>query len=147
MPVAWQCNSGNCQLLLISGGISTPSSGHWYFTLKDHQAQILGVMFKGQNRKLKFAPEDGLEVLCHGFVSVYEPRGTYQLIIDSMEPLGQGALQLAFQQLKERLEKDGLLWKMNPALRPELYRKKMLQMLYEGKIDWLETDHAPNTLE
>ena len=87
---------------------STPSSGHWYFTLKDHQAQILGVMFKGQNRKLKFAPEDGLEVLCHGFVSVYEPRGTYQLIIDSMEPLGQGALQLAFQQLKERLEKDGL---------------------------------------
>lgn len=87
---------------------STPASGHWYLTLKDKESQINGVMFKGQNRKLKFAPQDGLEILCHGRLSLYEPRGSYQILVDYMEPLGRGALQLAFEQLKERLSKEGL---------------------------------------
>ena len=87
---------------------STPISGHWYLTLKDPESQITAVCFKGSNRRVKFTPEDGLEVLCHGRLSIYEPRGTYQLIIDYMEPIGRGALQLAFEQLKEKLSKEGL---------------------------------------
>src|SRR3989344_738185 len=87
---------------------STPISGHWYLTLKDQESQITAVCFKGNNRRVKFAPDDGLEVLCHGRLSIYEPRGTYQLIIDYVEPIGRGALQLAFEQLKEKLSKEGL---------------------------------------
>jgi exodeoxyribonuclease VII large subunit len=84
------------------------SSGHFYFTLKDAQAQIGAVMFRGSNRLLKFAPEDGLEVMVQGRVSVYEVRGNYQIIVESMEPKGLGALQLAFEQLRNKLEKEGL---------------------------------------
>lgn len=87
---------------------STPISGHWYLTLKDQESQIASVCFKGSNRRVKFVPEDGLEVLCHGRLSIYEPRGSYQLIIDYIEPIGRGALQLAFEQLKEKLSKEGI---------------------------------------
>jgi exodeoxyribonuclease VII large subunit len=95
----------------ISGEISNlsvPSSGHFYFTLKDEKAQIRTVMFRGQNRNLKFAPEDGMSVTGMGRVSVYEPRGTYQIIIEHLEPRGVGALQVAFEQLKKRLSAEGL---------------------------------------
>lgn len=84
------------------------SSGHFYFTLKDAQAQISAVMFRGSNRLLKFVPEDGLEVIVQGRVSVYEIRGNYQIIVESMEPKGLGALQLAFEQLRSKLEQEGL---------------------------------------
>lgn len=83
-------------------------SGHFYLTLKDETAQISAVMFKGQNRNLKFKPEDGLEVLATGRVTVYEPRGQMQLVIDVLEPKGLGALQLAFEQLKNKLRDEGL---------------------------------------
>lgn len=83
-------------------------SGHHYFTLKDESAQISAVMFKGSNRFLKFRPEDGLGVIVHGRLSVYELRGNYQIIVDGMEPDGVGALQLAFEQLKKRLAAEGL---------------------------------------
>lgn len=95
----------------ISGEISNlrrATSGHLYFTLKDAEAQMAGVMFRGESWKLKFEPEDGLEVIAHGRISVYEPRGQYQIIIDHLEPQGIGALQLAFEQLKKKLEGEGL---------------------------------------
>jgi exodeoxyribonuclease VII large subunit len=84
------------------------TSGHMYFTLKDAQAQIRGVMFRGNNRLLKFQPTDGLAVLVCGTLTVYERRGEYQINVEFMEPKGVGALQLAFEQLKARLEAEGL---------------------------------------
>jgi exodeoxyribonuclease VII large subunit len=95
----------------VEGEISNlriPPSGHIYFTLKDESSQIRAVLFKMQARTLRFVPEDGLHVVCRGRVSLYEKRGDYQLILESMEPKGIGALQLAFLQLKEKLEKEGL---------------------------------------
>ena len=95
----------------VEGEISNlriPSSGHIYLTLKDEASQMRAVIFRFTNRGLKFTPRDGMRVLCRGRVSVYEPRGEYQLIIEIMEPRGVGALQLAFEQLKERLNKEGL---------------------------------------
>lgn len=101
----------NFDYIWVEGEVSNfrvPPSGHFYFTLKDLSAQIRAVMFRSQNQLLKFLPEDGLQVVCLGRVSVYEPRGEYQIIVDQLEPKGAGALQLAFEQLKERLEREGL---------------------------------------
>ncbi len=84
------------------------SSGHFYFSLKDSQSQIRAVMFKGHNSRLRFKPHDGLEVVIHGRVTLYEPRGEYQITCDSMEPVGAGALQKAFEQLKVKLKNEGL---------------------------------------
>lgn len=95
----------------ISGEISNmarPSSGHIYFTLKDSRAQISAVIFKGQLRNLKFDLQNGLEISGFGRISLYEPRGTYQFIFEFIEPRGAGAFQLAFEQLKEKLSKEGL---------------------------------------
>ena len=95
----------------ISGEISnfkTPSSGHCYFSLNDSTGQIGAVMFRVQARALKFRPEDGMTVVGLGRISVYEPRGTYQIILEFMQPQGAGALQIAFEQLKEKLAKEGL---------------------------------------
>ncbi|MFW5981909.1 MAG: exodeoxyribonuclease VII large subunit [Halanaerobiaceae bacterium] len=83
-------------------------SGHMYFTLKDENSCISSIMFRGYNSQLKFEVENGMKVNVHGYISIYEPRGTYQLYIDQMEPAGKGALYLAYEQLKERLEKEGL---------------------------------------
>ncbi len=96
--------------LWVEGEISNlriPPSGHIYFTLKDESSQIRAVLFKMQSRTLRFVPEDGLHVICRGRVTLYEKRGDYQLILEGMEPKGIGALQLAFLQLKEKLEKEG----------------------------------------
>lgn len=84
------------------------TSGHFYFSLKDNAAQISAVMFKGLNSKLKFKPENGLEVLIRGKITVYEPRGNYQVFCEHMEPVGAGALQKAFEQLKSKLLAEGL---------------------------------------
>jgi len=84
------------------------SSGHLYFTLKDDYAQIRAVMFRTTARLLKFKPEDGARVVARGRLSVYEVKGEYQLVCDALEPQGLGALQLAFDQLKRRLQADGL---------------------------------------
>src|SRR4030043_599458 len=95
----------------IEGEISNlriPPSGHIYFTLKDDFSQIRSVLFKMQARSLRFIPEDGLHIVCRGRVTLYEKRGEYQLILEEIEPKGIGALQLAFLQLKDRLEKEGL---------------------------------------
>ncbi len=95
----------------VEGEISnlrTPYSGHSYFTLKDKNAQIRSVLFKGQKSMVRFEIEDGQQVLVRGRITVYEPRGDYQIIVDYMEPKGYGALQKAFEQLKEKLSKEGL---------------------------------------
>jgi len=84
------------------------TSGHMYFTLKDDRGQVRAVMFRGSNRGLQFRPEDGLAVIVFGNVTIYEPRGEYQVYVEYMEPKGLGALQLAFEQLKTRLEAEGL---------------------------------------
>lgn len=97
--------------------VKRPSSGHVYLTLKDVNAQLQAVMFKTRANNLKFEIKDGMEVLAFGSVTVYEARGQYQLIIERMEPKGIGALQLAFLQLKERLEKEGLF---DPAHKKQL---------------------------
>lgn len=97
--------------LWVEGEVSNmrmPPSGHIYFTLKDEWSQMRAVIFRGQARLLRFIPEDGLHVMCRGGVSVYEPRGEYQLVLDSIEPKGVGALQVAFEQLKNRLDAEGL---------------------------------------
>jgi len=94
----------------IFGEISNfriPASGHFYFTLKDSASQISAVMFRGQQRQLKFEPEDGMSVTGMGRLGVYEPRGTYQIILEYLEPSGIGALQLAFEKLKRRLAEEG----------------------------------------
>ena len=101
----------NFLFVWLGGEISNfrvPASGHYYFTLKDDQAQIQAVMFRGQNRNLKFVPEDGMSVTGLGRISVYEPRGTYQIILEHLEPLGVGPLQVAFEQLKRKLSAEGL---------------------------------------
>ncbi|CDQ17893.1 exodeoxyribonuclease VII large subunit [Halobacillus karajensis] len=84
------------------------SRGHMYLSLKDEQARIQAVMFAGNNRTLKFLPENGMNVLVKGEINVYEPMGQYQLYIKEMQPDGIGALYFAFEQLKEKLEKEGL---------------------------------------
>ncbi len=95
----------------ITGEISNfrvPVSGHFYFSLKDPKAQINAVMFRGQNNQLKFDPEAGMQINGIGRISLYEPRGTYQIILEYMEPSGIGALQVAFEQLKQKLASEGL---------------------------------------
>lgn len=84
------------------------TSGHFYFTIKDSGAQIAAVMFKGHNARLKFRLEDGMAIVAHGRLSVYEPRGNYQILVDHLEPDGVGALQVAFEQLKKKLAAEGL---------------------------------------
>ena len=95
----------------IKGEISNfiaHGSGHWYFSLKDEQAQIKAVMFKGSNKAVSFRPKNGEELLVKGNLSVYAPRGDYQIICQEMEQLGSGLLQQKFEELKRKLEKEGL---------------------------------------
>ena len=96
------------------------TSGHMYFSLKDAGSIIPCAMFKRSNEKLKFKPKDGMKVIAFGKISVYEPRGSYQLIIEEIEPKGIGALQLQFQQLKEKLQKEGLFDERHKVAIPKL---------------------------
>lgn len=102
---------GRFALVWLRGEISNfkaHTSGHHYFCLKDASAQINAVMFKGYNRQLRFQPKDGMEVIVRGRVTVYEPRGNYQIFCEQMEPVGAGALQQAFEKLKLKLKAEGL---------------------------------------
>jgi exodeoxyribonuclease VII large subunit len=95
----------------VEGEVSNlrvPSSGHAYFTLKDQASQIRAVLFRSVGQALRFALKDGMRLVCRGRVTVYEPRGDYQVVVEYAEPKGIGALQLAFEQLKERLAAEGL---------------------------------------
>ncbi len=113
-----QLNRATSQLLgdhflsvLVEGEISNlsiPSSGHFYFTLKDANAQVRCAMFRSQQRRLSFKPDNGRQVIVRAQVSLYEPRGDYQLIVDHIEEAGDGALRRAFDVLKEKLANEGL---------------------------------------
>ena len=99
------------QSLWVSGEISEvsrPHSGHVYFTLRDEAAQIRAVVWRSAASRMRFQLEDGQQVICHGDIDVYPPRGTYQLVVRQVEPQGLGALQLAFKQLQRRLAAEGL---------------------------------------
>lgn len=109
--------------VLVAGEISNAKvypSGHWYFSLKDQNATLPCVCFKGANQYIKFKLEDGLQVIAKGKLSVYPPRGAYQLVATRLEPVGIGEWQLAFEQLKKQLESEGLL---------ALERKRPIPML------------------
>lgn len=95
----------------VEGEVSnlrTPASGHVYLTLKDAWSQIRAVLFRGSAQRLKFELQEGQQMLVRGRLTVYEPRGEYQIVLDYLEPKGVGALQLGFEQLKEQLEREGL---------------------------------------
>ena len=114
-PFIWICGE-------ISN-FNVPASGHFYFTVKDEYAQINAVMFRNQNRNLKFKPEYGMAITGLGRISVYEPRGTYQIIFEHLEPKGTGAIQLAFEQLKKRLANEGLFDKKHKIPLPSFPKK------------------------
>ncbi|WP_043315604.1 exodeoxyribonuclease VII large subunit [Microbulbifer sp. HZ11] len=118
-----QLLEGNVPLLWVGGEISNfaaPSSGHWYFTLKDARAQVRCAMFRGRNRSVRFQPGNGREVLARARVSLYEGRGEFQLIIEHLEEAGFGALMRQLEMLKAKLQADGLF---------DLERKKPLPYL------------------
>ena len=87
------------------------SSGHWYFTLKDENAQLRAKCFRSTNTRIRFRPANGLKVRARGKLSVYAPRGEYELVVDALDPIGAGALRIAFEQLRDRLQKEGLFAK------------------------------------
>ncbi len=107
----------------VEGEISNlklATSGHWYFSLKDEQAQLAAVVWRNDTRLVRFRPKDGMKVLARGQLRVYAPRGAYQLSVQVLEPLGKGSLQQAYEELKQKLEQEGLF---DPA------RKRPLPML------------------
>lgn len=114
---------GNFPLMWIEGEISNfaaPGSGHWYFSLKDNKAQVRCAMFKNRNQLVRYRPKNGEQVLLRARISVYEPRGEYQLLIEHMEAAGQGDLQRRFEELKAKLEKEGLFDPVNKQDLPDL---------------------------
>jgi exodeoxyribonuclease VII large subunit len=108
------------------------NTGHMYFTLKDPAAQIKGVMFRSALRYLRFKPQDGLRVVARGHISVYDPKGEYQIICEHLEPEGLGALQLAFDQLKQRLTAEGLFDARRKRPLPALPRRIGVVTSLEG---------------
>ncbi len=107
----------------VSGEISNlarPRSGHWYFTLKDDRSQVRCAMFRQNNQRLTFAPTEGMQVLVKARVSLYEARGDFQLLVDTMEDAGIGALQRAYEQLKQKLQKQGLFATQHKKTLPEV---------------------------
>src|SRR5436309_8977473 len=98
-------------------------SGHAYFTLKDADAQVRAVLFRNRGRRIKFEPADGLHVMAFGSIEIYPQRGEYQLVIELLEPKGLGALQLAFEQLKTRLQAEGLFDQARKRELPQFPRK------------------------
>ncbi len=120
-----QLIEGQLSLVWVQGEISNfkaHTSGHYYFSLKDAKSQISAVMFRGHNSRLKFKPTDGLEVIVRGRVTVYEPRGNYQITAEMMEPVGAGALQKAYEQLKDKLKAEGLFDKSRKRPLPTMPR-------------------------
>ena len=110
----------------VAGEISNwrvSPAGHAYFTLKDKDSQVDAVMFRGRLMKLRFGPESGLDVVVHGLVTVYEKRGNYQIVCEEMHPKGLGALQLAFEKLKRKLDEEGLFDEAHKKPLPLLPRR------------------------
>jgi exodeoxyribonuclease VII large subunit len=119
----------------VTGEISNlrqPYSGHLYFTLKDQDSQLKAVLFKAQQKYLRELPEEGQEVICRGRISVYEPRGEYQLIIDYVDRVGTGELQIAFENLKLKLAQEGLFAQEAKKVIPQFPSRVALVTSPEG---------------
>jgi exodeoxyribonuclease VII large subunit len=102
---------GRFASVLVEGEIanfSAPRSGHWYFTLHDASSQLRAACYRGANMRIRFQPFDGLQVRVRGKLTVYEPKGDYQMLVESLQPVGEGALRVAFEQIRTRLEAEGL---------------------------------------
>ncbi len=102
---------GRFSSVWIEGEISNfkaHSSGHWYFTIKDQTAQLRAKCFRSTNARIRFRPTDGLHIRARGRLTVYAPRGEYELVVEALDPAGEGALRVAFEQLRHRLQKEGL---------------------------------------
>jgi len=110
------------------------ASGHWYFSLKDENAQIQAVLWKSAARLVRFKPRDGLKVLARGSLGVFAPRGEYRLSVEVLEPLGKGSLQQAFEELKERLEKEGLFAASRKRPLPVLPRRIAIVTSPQGAV-------------
>ncbi len=137
---------GRFPSILVKGEVSNlraPSSGHLYFTLKDADACIDAVLFRTEARRLRFSVQNGLSLVARGRLAVYEPQGRYQLVCDTVEPLGAGALQVAFEQLKERLQKEGLFEAARKRKLPFLPRRIALVTSPSGAVvhDFLRVLH------
>lgn len=110
----------------VEGEISnfkSHASGHWYFTLKDETSQLRAKCFRGVNTRIRFIPTDGLHVRARGHLTVYEPRGEYEFVVESLDPAGAGALQIAFEQLRDRLRAEGLFLEERKRSIPVLPRR------------------------
>src|SRR5437899_12406721 len=125
------------------------NTGHLYFTLKDSAAQIRGIIFRSALRYLRFKPADGLRVVARGRLSVYEPKGEYQIVCEHLEPQGLGALQLAFEQLKKKLQAQGMFDTARKRALPALPRRIGIVTSLDGAAlrDILKVlkRRAPNT--
>ena len=137
---------GSFPSVLVRGEVSNlraQSSGHLYFTLKDADACLDAVLFRTEARRLRFALRNGLSLVVRGRLSVYEPQGRYQIVCDTVEPLGAGALQVAFEQLKERLQKEGLFESGRKRKLPFLPRRIALVTSPSGAVvhDFLRVLH------
>src|SRR5882762_10110415 len=137
---------GRFPSVLVKGEVSNlraPSSGHLYFTLKDADACLDAVLFRTEARRLRFSVQNGLSLVARGRLAVYEPQGRYQLVCDMVEPLGAGALQVAFEQLKERLQKEGLFEAARKRKLPFLPRRIALITSPSGAVvhDFLRVLH------
>src|SRR5690554_726433 len=114
---------GSIWLVGEISNFSTPSSGHWYFTLKDERAQIRAAMFRNANSRVRIRPQHKMQVLVRAKLTVYEPRGDYQLIIEHMEDSGAGLLQQKYEQLKAKLQSQGLFAAEHKQALPESIKK------------------------
>lgn len=114
---------GHISLVGEISNFAAPGSGHWYFTLKDERAQVRCAMFRGANQRAKVRPHNGMQVLVRAKVTVYEPRGDYQLIIEQVEDAGQGLLQQRYEQLKTKLSEEGLFANERKRPLPSVIRK------------------------
>ena len=137
---------GRFPSVLVRGEVSNlraPSSGHLYFTLKDADACLDAVLFRTEARRLKFSVEDGLSLIARGRLVLYEPKGGYQLVCDTLEPVGAGALRLAFEQLKTRLEREGLFDRARKRALPFIPRRIALVTSPSGAVvhDFLRVLH------
>ena len=123
------------RLVWVQGEISNfrrHSSGHWYFSLKDDRAQLRCVLFANRNRSVRFLPEDGMEAVVRGRLSLYEARGDFQAIIDHIEPAGEGALRAAFEQLKAKLAAEGLFAEQRKRPLPKFPRHIAVVSSHDG---------------
>jgi exodeoxyribonuclease VII large subunit len=121
-----QCLESEYPMVWVRGEISNftaHASGHWYFSLKDEKSQIMAVMFRGHNARLKFRPKVGDEVVVRARISVYEPRGNYQIVCELMDPVGAGVLQKEFEALKAKLAAEGLFDKKSKQSLPSFPQK------------------------